>query len=608
MYMLKKGSIFLLLFFCFFIQIGEFYGQNDSLNQLKYGWMRYRLRNYFEHMGTGPGESLPAGLIREYHVCKNLNKPSRIIDWGDGTIFHAWYLGVLGTEYKLLRNQKQLTDSTLRELYLAMEAFDRLDFYAEVVWSNFDGVTKRGFVNPVPWDSVHRTWLGPIKGSVNGFFLRNDAPPDFVKHFPFAVGIGSALSGVYDPRDTVYYGEYKVCPPFEYKAHTYYSMNEPSHDQIFPLLMGLILIHECSDEAMIYKGEHLGERARLTALRMINFYDQSWKYRNPVRTEFGHGCNDDGCMPYNGGGHSFAYSYPLAIIGNYLNTGQKFTKNGIKQLFRDWKNPYMTGKSIVSAPIWRNMPPLFFKHHVNHHMEVVISSISNTFAGVSQNRSPNFLWERVNDQDVGWEFYYLLNKFLFPNKTNYWPQDQIEYELNICPVNGPHWLFDKQKRPTLTAPWNISNRYVHGYKNGMQWNAKDSINPWFKGYFNGCDFMLLYNIYRLVYPEAYKSDYNLDEWMAPKIGPLKTTFVVVDRVFAAQLNIQNISKEKTLFIRIYNSENVEMFAGEMHDNLTIQADYPPGWYTILLSNPNDLSQEFERIPIISGDGLFSDRP
>lgn len=584
----------------------ELVAQNDSLNQLKYGWMRYRMRNYFQHMGTDEGESLPAGIIREYKVCKNLPGPSRIVDWGDGTIFHGWYLGVLGTEYKLLRQQNQSADSTLKELFLAFEAFDRLDYNAEIVWSNFNGITKRGFVNPVEWDSTNRNWIGSLPGKVNGFFLRNDAPPDFVKHFPFAVGIGSALSGVYDPSDTVYYGEWKVCPPFTYKAHTYYPMNEPSHDQIFPLLMGLILVYECSDENAVYNGQNLGERARLTALRMIDFYDQAWKYRNPVRTEFGFDCNEDGCLPYNGGGNSIFYSYPLATLGNYFKNGMKLESRGLKQIFKELNNPYMTGNSAVTGALWRNMPPLFFNHHVNHHMEVVIGSISNTFAGISKTKNARFIWERSHDQEIGWEFYYLLNKFLYPNKTNFWPEDQIQYELNICPVNGPHWLFDDKKKPEFTAPWVISNRYVFGYKNGIQWSAKDSLNPWFKGYFNGSDYMLLYNIYRLVFPNSYSSKYELSEWMGAKPQKIKSKYIATNRVFSKQLELENLT-ENTVIIAIYDSNNNKQFESIMKDNLVFSTEsFQPGLYTLIVYNSKDVSQEMERIPLICGDDLFKD--
>lgn len=604
--MLKKAVRFICVCSLIMSSMLELYAQNDSINQLKYGWMRFRLRNYFQHMGTDEGESLPAGLIREYKVCKELGRPSRIIDWGDGTIFHGWYLGVLGTEYKLLRQQNQATDSTLKELYLAFEAFDRLDYNAEVVWSNFNGETRKGKINEVKWDSVNRRWIGSVEGQINGFFLRNDAPPDFVKHFPFAVGIGSALSGVYDENDTVWYGEWKVCPPFIYKANTYYPMNEPSHDQIFPLLMGLMLVYECADDAMVYNGQNLGERARLTALRMIDHYDQDWKYRNPVRTEYGFGCNDEGCLPYNGGGHSFAYSYPLAIMGNYFKNGVKLNKRGIGQVFKDLNNPYLTGVSFASSALWRNLTPLFFNHHVNHHMEVVIGSISNSYAGKNSTRSARYLWERVHDNKVGWEFYYLLNKYLYPNKTNYWPEDQIQYELNICPVNGPHWLFDDKKNAEYTVPWHISNRYVFGFKNGYQWSVSDSLNPWFKGYFSGTDYMLLYNIYRLVYPESYKSIYSLNEWMGSEIEHIKTRFIATKRVFARQIEIENLSTSP-IHIKLYNSENKEYYSGRIIENIVFDTSkFPPGLYTLIVFNPENLKEEWERVALIRGDDLYKD--
>lgn len=599
-------KVLIFIFVCISV-FQDIQAQNDSLNHQKYGWMRYRIRNYFQHMGYGPGESLPAGLIREYHTCKELERPSRIVDWGDGTIFLGWYLGVLGTEYKLLRNAGERSDSTLRELYLALNAFDRLDKNAEIVWSNFDGVTKKGKVRPVEWDSVNRRWLGKDEFELNGFFLRNDAGPDFARFFPFATGIGSALSGVYNPIDTNYFGEYQVCPPFTYRAFRYYPMNEPSHDQIFPLLMGLILTYECSDEFMVWNGQNLGERARETALRMINHYDQDWKYRNPARKEFGNGCNAEGCMPYNGGGYSIAYAYPLALIGNYLQEGKKLYKSGPGQTFKDLQNPYMTGVSFLTKPVFKNLTPLFYNHHVNHHMEVVIASISNAYAGKSGSRSARYIWERVHDNEVGWEFYYLLNRFLFPNKTDFWPKEFVEKELDLCPPNGPHWLFDKQKKATHSAPWVISNRFVFGFKNGMQWSAKDSLNPWFKGYFSGSDYMLLYNIYRLVFPDTEKSLYSLEGWMDKQPGDVPSQFVSTSRVFGTQLSLFNKSSYATLKVRLLDAGQNVLHEGVLKDDMVLETgELKPGFYTLWISDTENKELILEKLSLINGDGLYRD--
>lgn len=558
---------------------GMAFAQDGDTRHQKYGWMRYRLRYYFMHIGEDEGESLPAGIIKEFDRCYRDKAPTRLVDWGDGTIFHGWYLGVLGTEAGLLRMQGEATDSTAKELYLALQAFDRLDFNAEVIWSCYNGATEKGQVSEVHWDPISRSWLGKAPGVVNGFFLRNDAPPDFIQYFPFADALGSALSGVYDSTDRRYFGEYKVCPPFAYKANTYYPMNEPSHDQIFPLLMGLTLSYRCAS-GIYWNGEDLGERARQTALRILDFYDDGWKIRNPVRTRYGSGCNSDGCLPFNGGGNSLAYSYPLAILADHLRNGRSFCGDPFVQPFKDIRNPYMTAGSFASGRLWKNLPPLFYKHHVNHHMEVSIGSVSNGYKAIRPWRGPEILWERTHAHGTGWEFYYLLNKFLYPNKTDYWETDSIEAELDLCPANGPHW-FVRDKKHIVTPPWNVSLRYVHAFKNGDHWSREDSLNTWFKGYFSGLDYMLLYNLYRLTYPQQQTTPYVLEPWLQPAFPWVQADGFRVKRIMLDRLEIETEKSDSFVYFLLE----------DIHGNVLSRRDtgmssyidtksLAPGWYIL----------------------------
>jgi len=598
---------YLFLFLLFGALLPDAAAQDEKARLGKYGWMRYRLRHYFMHMGEDEGESLPAGIVKEYYHCYADRSPARLIDWGDGTIYHGWYLGVLGTEAGLLRMQGQPLDSTARELYLALQAFDRLDYNAEIIWSNYNGATERAHMAAIPWNADTRSWEGKAPGVVNGFFLRNDAPPDFIKHFPFAGALGSALSAVYDSSDRKYLGEYRICPPFVYRADTYYPMNEPSHDQIFPLLMGLTLSYRCAS-GIYWEGQDLGERARLTALRIIDFYDQSWKIRNPVRTQYGSGCNSEGCLPFNGGGNSIAYAYPLAVLANYLRRDVSYCGDPFIQPFKDIGNPYMSAAGFALGRVWKNLPPLFYHHHVNHHMEVSIGSVSNAYRAIRPWRGPEILWERTHRHNVGWEFYYLLNKFLYPNKTDYWATDSIEYELDLCPANGPHW-FIRNKKHILSPPWNASLRYVHAFKNGRHWSREDSTNTWFKGYFSGLDYMLLHNIYRLVYPQQHTETYVLSHWLQNGFPQFEAGGFITSGIITDTLHIQLHIEEPPLYFVLEDAwghvvQRLNGSAGSVKMNAS---GLDPGWY-LLRSYTDAVCEKEYTLPIrlIKADAITSE--
>jgi len=132
--------------------------QSPNENLKKYWFYRYRLINDFMKIGANRGESIPAGLRR---IKGNINDPSeQDLKWGDSTIKLGQYIGVLATEYKLLKDNGRNTFQTRKELYFALEAFNRLDETAE---SYFRCVTC--LPNPQP-------------GDLNGYFIKDDVTMD----------------------------------------------------------------------------------------------------------------------------------------------------------------------------------------------------------------------------------------------------------------------------------------------------------------------------------------------------------------------------------------------------------------------------------------------
>lgn len=273
----------------------------DLENMKKYWFYHYRLVNDFLAKGEGKGESLPMG--------ERAVQGGNLAQWGDGTLVLAHYIAVLATEYKLLRDNNQLTDTTVQELYYAIKAFDRLDFYAE---SN----TKYCVENK----------------QINGFFMRDDVSSTFFgtqanpKHQKLAQG------------KTTHYPVNDVISDYRSHEDDYNNRsNEMSHDQVWHLFTAFALVRRCLDygSPITYQG------------KIINNYDPSAIQTADLREEVKNMMNrlmtyikgPNGLwmiwIPGQNGNHHVhrgwdaAYlSYGAAEAANYIN-GDHYNSNSV---------------------------------------------------------------------------------------------------------------------------------------------------------------------------------------------------------------------------------------------------------------------------------------
>ncbi len=131
------------------------YSQSKEKNLEKYWYYRERLKNFvkvssFYHE---QGTNLPAARISE---------SGTDIHWDDGNGTFSHYIGMLATEYKLLKTYNQDYTQTVKDLYYALKTFDRLDAQAEMYYRD---------------PQVNQS------SDLNGFFIRSDITPDFISKF-----------------------------------------------------------------------------------------------------------------------------------------------------------------------------------------------------------------------------------------------------------------------------------------------------------------------------------------------------------------------------------------------------------------------------------------
>jgi hypothetical protein len=215
---MKKIALIIILSFSFNLLIG----QDSRPNLDKYWFYRHRLREQF--MVVSPnissfGYNLPASLR-----ALSADGTIKSVHWDDNNANLPHYLGVLATEYRLLKDNNQNYSETLKELLYVMHAIERRDAYSEYILRvvlnkpityQVDGVTVKVY---------------SVMDDLNGFYIRDDVTDGFwmnnYSHFGFSnFDIDNQLySNGYARNDAVF--------PYE-------SM---SMDNVIHLLEGLALI------------------------------------------------------------------------------------------------------------------------------------------------------------------------------------------------------------------------------------------------------------------------------------------------------------------------------------------------------------------------------
>ncbi|MDY0315748.1 MAG: hypothetical protein RBR32_11800, partial [Bacteroidales bacterium] len=147
-----------------------FANTTDSLNA-KYINYRNRLLNEWVIICSDVeqfGVNIPA-------VDRRVDKSGNVdwISWSDGNSNFNHWLGLLSTEYRLLKNNKQDYQETLSFLIYALFALERLDLYSEY--------TLRKLHNT----EADKTDFELIKypEDINGFLIRDDVSLGFWKQY-----------------------------------------------------------------------------------------------------------------------------------------------------------------------------------------------------------------------------------------------------------------------------------------------------------------------------------------------------------------------------------------------------------------------------------------
>lgn len=212
------------------------HSQNIGSNIYKYWNYRERFVNNFIVIGDQAGESI-AFNNRNDNSWNPLYTGTNRIGKGEFGTNQGYYIAILATEYELLKKESAPLDQTLKELYYALYAINRVDLMAETC-----------FQNRPP--------------SLNGFLVRDDIPQTFVPDHPelnecclqqTKYKFGSGEPFIINAIDFPWESPERDCGfanpgDFNYK----YVKAPQSLDQMLGLLIGLSLVDKLVDDNANY--------------------------------------------------------------------------------------------------------------------------------------------------------------------------------------------------------------------------------------------------------------------------------------------------------------------------------------------------------------------
>lgn len=420
---------------------GSSFSQYDNHPELTEKYRHYRQRLLSEFMlctGTGPGCSLPASIrnTRDENYRGN-----ETIQWGDGTIDLAVYISVLATEYRLLTDENKNTAPVLTELYYALEAFNRLDYYGDTCF------------NRPP--------------ALNGFFIRSDAGAGLIDD---EIKMQETLKRLNVSGREVN----RIRSEFLNFSEGDLKRFAVSKDQIFLLLMGMRLItqfipEEIQSPAGPFRDGELSfsKEAKNITLRLIDWIHPPGKSNFFTRWKI---CTPEG-KKVKAGSNAWTYAPLLIEIKNKITGKNSQIKNGFS---------WTLAKGIREFT-WLAYKPVF----VFNRSESFKTLLLETLAGRRKNKAGQFYRRSHTFPPYNWHLIPLLYGCLYHS----WPENvDLNFYLtllNSAPEEGPYHFpetgfGDKSWSSTslIIHPARTSNAEVH-----------------FPGRYNGLDFMLLYNLF-----------------------------------------------------------------------------------------------------------------
>jgi hypothetical protein len=480
--------------------------QIDDLNNMKKYWFyHYRLVNDFMTKGEAQGQCCIMG--ERSHGSLGTSTEAK---WGDQTVILGQYISVLATEYRLLRSANQPTDTTLQELYYALKTFNRLDYEAETATND----------DPSP----------NVFNSVNGYFMRDDVPKDFldtIGYHPENNKLSRGVTSIY-PVDIVS-SDYSV-----HQDDVTNTNNEMSHDQIWHLMMGFALVRKCLDyngEVITYHNKSLtnmdpsipsnanlrDEALNITNRIMDRLRIHDWKVTLPCcpnshvargsdAVYLSYGAAEAACYIKYGNQSPDYYPFVhyctsahhgvslwlapawMTIGQSAVAVGEEYKFESLAAIGNSWWNhaarfSIVTPEQIANI-MWAD------RWHPRHIPGDIADLIANSFRSPSNVTMDNLTYKTQNYSPYNYYHFQLLNWVLHEDAPISIPAQTYINLLHDAPICGPYYFTPSNR--SSSPEWTADSRVYDAENRGTTNNSSGQ-----RGEFNGLDYMLYYNLYHL---------------------------------------------------------------------------------------------------------------
>ena len=489
----------------------------------RYWEFKDRLHRHFirlDHWGDGVGNwdntllqyskagySLPASLLRitktacnywEYVFYNCFASPettsncqtSNILRWADTTIDLGYYLAMLATEYELLSRNRQFEqrDKTLHELWLALQAYRRLDMTANRLYHNWKDKYDPGCRMLQSSGMCGQSAEDLDFSGYSGFFLRDDVPNSIQHYFngnangdkAWEVGgvrtdfscIENDLPGNYLPYENSLSGDFT-----------------PSQDQMIGLLFGLAFVKRYIPPNEEIFGQNVLKMAQKIAagfLHHIHPADETIEHYRSIRYP---GCLQGTPTERGSNASNFFYAINRAIA--YINPDVPVCTDGVDA--QKW-NAFGLRACDCGLPYYENC---------GFNCRMLLELMAVTDEG-------NF--NKIQDKayDIEKEIQIAARYLLHPGRYDIFAvKPKIRQKLTeiLCEnppgCGGPCYRGNENNEPSYECPntpgWCASDRISGNYE--LIKNCSYTYNEDIRS--NGIDFMLSHNLYLLTYfPEA----------------------------------------------------------------------------------------------------------
>lgn len=381
------------------------------------------------------------------HQPEELRGPGKgVVAYGDGTYHLGHYIAVLSTEYALLSkgSNQEAINKTIEELYLALQAYKRLDKTANLLGENY--MTSNG-----------KEWEADESGH-SGYCLRSDAPASLWQDFNH-------------PDINCVVDRYASCNDFNPE----YSVL--SHDQIIGLMYGFTLMKKLVPESVQHHGVSLISEMQTIADGLVKgLAEDGWLLRAPCLncnpTGIDLVCETDGNGLNHLGCNAWFTGYAIDKSLQYIN-GNSYLENDEGSLTLLW---------VLHSLAFQ----LGFLNYdfVNYMLYISIATSGNDFFS-SGYAASCFV--------KGRHIFPLTRDILYDNYTLNGGQKNIvkqklEALFAVAPATGP-CKPDPGYDCDADFEWRSANRWWHAIGGG-------NLSP---ARWNGLDYMLAYNLYHLYY-------------------------------------------------------------------------------------------------------------